>query len=159
MKKLKPDTGAAVFLLVMSLVLFFVCLALASGSARADAVYLGGWSLHKSNHMDSGERYNETHYLVGYERNDILVAGFKNSYGDPTLLVSKGYELHNSEHIKFTIGPALVYGYRRCFSGDENANPRLCAAVVPKVEFNAGRIKPVIIYMGRAVAITFKVEI
>ena len=126
--------------------------ALLSGTCHADSVYLGGWS----KHLVSGD-FNETHNLLAYERNSYVAGGFKNSFNDNVYFAGKNFT-YDLSVFEFGVIAGAMYGYDEQDAPLLNHNkfqPMLVPHVTIKTDYF---IKPTVLMLGEAVAITFRIE-
>jgi hypothetical protein len=91
-----------------------LCLLLSSTTAYAedsteDYLLLGQWSRHHK----QGNLYNQTHGLVGFERNNYSVGYYTNSYNDPSWFVgySQKYTPNSMPFAQFKLNYVAVTGY------------------------------------------------
>lgn len=152
--------GAGSGLLVGSVLLFIIVgvIMLLSSKAEAavcDEVYLGAWSYH----IHDERELNETHYLLGCEKNGYFAAVMKNSHGNPTAMGGKMFDLFETGDFKSVVYLGLHYGYYGCTRNDLGTGPTLCPMVIPEISYTKYHVKPTLVLLGNAVAFTFKVSI
>lgn len=130
---------------------------LMSSPSMADSVYLGAWS-HHFNKPDSGHvDFNERHNLTAYERNSYIFGRFKNSFSDETIFAA--YNL-KTDVLAFEVGviTGVMHGYKEHNSPKFNFNkfkPMLVPHAALKADFF---IKPTVLILDKAVAITFRLD-
>lgn len=148
MNKKRPNHLFAIAALIAAFVMIY-----AAGTKACDELYLGAWSYHISEERD----LNETHYLLACEKRTYIVGGMKNSHGDPTALVGKRFDLFGHGHIKSIVYVGATFGYYGCGNGDTGSSRTICPAVIPEISYTKYRVKPSILLLGNAVAISAKV--
>lgn len=74
-----------------------------------DYLLLGQWS----RHHEQGNLYNQTHGLIGFERNGYSVGYYNNSYNDPSWFVgySQKYTPPSLPFIKLKLSYVAMTGY------------------------------------------------
>ena len=100
-----------VFALILSIlfVLFMSAYAEDARSETEDYLLLGQWSRH---HGDASQ-YNQTHGLIGFERNNYSVGYYNNSYNDPSWFVgySKKHTPESLPSVQLKLSYVAVTGY------------------------------------------------
>lgn len=120
--------------------------------AKAEAmVYAGAWS----EHLIQGEDLNEHHDLVGIERDGWFAGRFINSHFRETLAVAYHWTRQRGD-VEYGAFLGAMYGYTRCI-GEDGTGKDVCPLVVPTAAYTKHRIQPVIMLMGDALAIGFRV--
>lgn len=140
---------------------------LLSITAHADSLYTGAWSYHFGDtYMETDEYFsdvsNSTHYLLAYERNNYIVGGFKNSFGDPTDLVGRKFNVFDAGGFEGSLYAGATYGYFACQKDlvePDKQKARVCPALVPEVAYKRFAVQPAVIILGNAIALTIKWEI
>ena len=123
----------------------------------ADSVYLGAWSHHFTKPDKGHVAFNETHNLTAYERNNYIVGRFKNSFHDETVFAA--YNLKTDTWL-LEVGAiaGIMHGYKEHNSPKFNFNkfkPMLVPHVSLKTDFP---VKPVVLLLDKAVALTIKID-
>jgi hypothetical protein len=138
---------------------------LEAASANADSIYTGAWSHHMGDKTERTETFvvsidNETHYLLAYERAGYVIGGFKNSFGEPTAIAGKRFQLFESGDIEAGVYIGASYGYYSCTREiDEKQTPNLCPAVVPEISYTKYRLQPTFMLLGDAFTFSLKWDI
>lgn len=167
MKRIKKDSSALkiFWCVLLGCSLFVLCFSLLEKAKADEYLYTGAWSYHandKERHLK-----NETHRLIAYEKDGVMVGTFKNSYYDQTYLIAKTIDHrfikpYNTKYINLEFKAALTYGYYQCFGGKtRNDNTKnFCPAIVTsvssdKVAVQIGKysIQPAYMMMGSNVHI------
>ena len=107
---------ALLFLVLMSYSLLGLC--------AEEYILLGQWSRHDR----PKEYYNQTHHLIGYERNNYTGGYYINSDGDPSWY--GGYVQKFNYGLKLTY--VAIYGYE---------NMTIIPLVIPGVTIGRGKIQ------------------
>lgn len=117
--------------------------------AHAD-IYLGGWS----HHLNGGD-YNETHNLIAVECDQFIGGYFLNSYSQDTFFF--GYKANVVDNSYFNAG--LMFGGMHGY-GDRFPNVFGVAPMVsPYVSIGNWYVKPTVMMLGSAVALTFRIDL
>ncbi len=125
-----------------------------SFSAKADNLYTGAWSYHINS---TPFITNETHHLLAYEHDRLIVGAFKNSYGDLTAVVGSRFELFEAGDFRGGIYLGITYGYRTCDNmAKGNPDRVFCPAVVPEISYTRYKLQPTVMLLGNAIALSFK---
>jgi hypothetical protein len=145
---------------VKTLILLVVLL---SNVAFSDSLYTGAWSYHFT---DQETVRNETHNLLAYEHKGWIVGTFNNSYKDQTFVFGKKIFSGDLGVLHTNLYVGIDYGYKECKSGrpQDPHNPAVvCPAIIPEftikdASFTKYQIKPAIIVIGNALALSVKSE-
>lgn len=85
-------------------------------------IALGGWSHH---YAWADNITNETHNIVGIERDGWSAGYFENSYGRDTFFVAHNWRYPVTKHVSITLSAGLNKGYRECY-GDSGSGGKVC---------------------------------
>lgn len=88
--------------LILALVLF-------TTTASATELLLGGWSKH---FIDSPDKFNEDHNMLGARHNGWSIGTFENSYFNRSVFVSKDFELYEYKDLSLKLVAGIVTGYK-----------------------------------------------
>ena len=121
----------------------------------SDNLYMGAWSKHFSNN----EETNETHNLLGYEKNNYFALYFKNSFKVDSGFVGKRFNKQITENINVYAMTGLVYGYSDCLRGGDEGSKKVCPFIAPGIKYTKYKIEPNLILFGNAVALSFSIDI
>lgn len=133
-----------------------IILLLGAVNAKADSLYIGGWSAHTA----SAHATNGQHQFFVYERNNILAGTFINSYGDRTELVGYKYTIDkfSTDDLTVSIIPAFTYGYHDCFNPTIDTKDKLCPAAPIEIQYTQYKVQPTLLIIPRAAILAFNVK-
>ena len=132
--------------------------------AERVSLYVGGWSHHLTE-RDNGEDFNESHNMFALEVDNYVIGTFKNSFGDQTYAVGYNYSWEYQD-FEYGVLAGVSYGYKEKYMDDSktflNYNGWM-PLVVPYVNYNLYEdndvsIKPQLMLLGSAVAVTIRVD-
>lgn len=102
-------------------------------------VSFGGWSHHWTRHDDYGNKWNESHGMVGVDCNGFNAATFVNSFHIRTYAVGYETSRHNfpdfvpyHEKLEYSIYAALWSGYKYA-----DIPTHILPVIAPKISFHA----------------------
>lgn len=132
---------------------FIIICAVWASNTRADTnVFVGAWS----EHLFSGDDYNEEHRLLALEHDKVFAGYFRNSYDEDTFTAAyKLSERYGGLEAGVYVG--AMYGYRHCLEGWANQSRRVCPMAAPFITWDAGPVNPQIFLLGEALAISIRV--
>jgi hypothetical protein len=169
----------------MKKLMFIAMLLLSTFASASDYLYLGAWSHHlNQDHPKSGTEeiappanhpcwklnqcvigskyveyeYNESHDLIGYQRNGLLVAHYKNSFNQSTVLVANSFESQYKD-LKFILALGATHGYTDCGHYDDGKRAKLCAHYQAGIAYTKYKVEPVISLSATVFSLTFRVKI
>jgi len=166
MRELSYKLEAIKTLTLLVLLLIFTNKAFAFGEEKEEinnSIYFGGFSKHLFT-----DGLNETHHFLGYERNDILIGAFKNSYNDWTAVAAYDFDYNFGDYfdndfakqIDFGVMLGASYGYECEMIEPMPCYNKISPVVLPYVSYTYQDfpIKPVLSLLGEAVFVTFRVD-
>lgn len=128
-----------------------------------NSIYFFGFSKHIFT-----EDLNETHYLLAYERNDILVGAFINSYDDWTGVFAYDFDYNMSDYLEFDFAQQIDFGIMIGASygyNCEDLEPLPCynkisPVAMPYISYTYKEypIKPVFALLGEALFFTMRMD-
>lgn len=138
--------------------LILIALALLSFNANANAnadgieLFAGAWSKHIHT-----QGLNEEHDLLALRYNGYVGGNFTNSYDRETWFAGKTF---NDSYgvLEYGIITGAMYGYTSCL-GNEGKNSVVCPVVVPYITLQDQNLAPVVMLMGEAVTLSFKIKL
>lgn len=127
-----------------------ICLLFLSTYSHAeDYLLLGQWSRH---HKDAN-LYNQTHGLIGFERNNYSVGYYNNSYDDPSWFIgySQKYTPESLSFIQLKLNYVAVTGYE---------DMMVVPIIFPSVTIGKGLVQADLSYIPRvATTLGFRVSL
>lgn len=132
------EWGTLVFWL---LVVVVACVATGNADAaercQYESILFGGWSKHMvTSDREDGDRWNESHNVIGYQCNAWSVVHFTNSYDNEAWGVGYEWTLHARENWRASLYGAVWSGYAEYMPFGE-----YMPVVSPKVTYSIGRFE------------------
>lgn len=140
-----------------------------------DYVYLGAWSYHFNDNPNThreasctiegcrfylaADKYNESHRLIGYQKNSYLLAHYDNSFYQSTWLASRQFESAFSKNFSALAAIGITYGYTDCDYEDKGTNPTACPYYQVGIAYTKFKLQPIIATSGSVLTISFRLEI
>jgi hypothetical protein len=115
--------------------IIILLLMFSSALVNADQIYLGG----KSKHFDFAKATNSNHHFIAYERNNLIVGGFLNSYGNDTIFTAIKFPHYewSTESFSYSSIVGISKGYRSCHLWQKEApKARVCPIVAFQAQYN-----------------------
>jgi hypothetical protein len=129
-------------------------------AAKADSLYLGGYTQHFIDFPGSAHTNNRewvaNNNLIAYESGGIGVGYFLNSFGEDSYFIEKKMSLFKNGWLDVSGNGGAVWGYRGCAANDDDPKTRLCPNVNIEVAFGQYQLQPVIILQMKSVTFTTK---
>lgn len=139
---------------------------LLSPFVSADHLYLGAWSYHFNDHPNKGwdeslpQEYNQTHNLIGYQKNGYMIGHYENSFNQSTVVVTRNFE-SNHKDFAFIFAVGATRGYNDC--GNEKQNPgtdkKICGYYQAGIAYTKYRVQPVFGLSGSIAVLSFRIKI
>lgn len=142
-------TSEIAMLVIAAAILFSACQAKA-----CDEVYVGAASYHVNDDRD----LKSVHALLSCEKSGYIVGAMENSHGNPTALAGKQFKLFESGYIESVVYVGLTYGYYGCDNSEDTKSRTVCPMVVPEISYTKYRVKPAVVLLGNAAALTTKIS-
>lgn len=136
----------------MKKLLLLLILSLPPAVMAETRAYLGGWS----HHLISTD-VNETHGIIGIEKEGYAAGQFINSYNRLSYFGGKVFKGYYGK-LEYGIITGTVYGYTSCFGNNSERESVFCPLVVPYITHATDLVKPIIFLMGDAVTLSFAIE-
>ena len=131
-------------------------LAVYASNAKAETyVYAGAWS----QHFGTDQTYNERHDLLAVEHKGIMAGYFKNSYSHDTVFA--GYRFTRQwGDFEGGLLVGAMRGYNDCIKGNvPGESTKVCPMAAPSITYTAHKVQPSVLFLGNAVAISFRIDI
>ena len=134
--------------------LLLITLALLSFNTHADGIemFAGAWSKHLIS-----DGLNKEHNLRAIRYNGYIAGRFTNSYNLETWFSGKSFS-DNYGQIEYGVIVGAMKGYTSCI-GNEGSHGVVCPMIVPYVTSREYIVSPVVMLMGEAVILSFKIEL
>lgn len=131
-----------------------IALILSLGIAHAETyLYAGAWS----KHLEHSEiDYNESHNLLAVEHRQIVVGGFRNSWGRDSWFAAYRWTWTPLEHVEASVLAGGVYGYSHCWKGEDGGGRKICPMLSPGITYTRWRVQPSVLLLGNAVGVTVR---
>lgn len=169
----------------MKLFTLLIGLILAATSQATEYVYLGAWSHHTNEHPKSGyqyhspeadhpcwrtgtcitgdeyveHHYNETHQLIGYQKNGYLLAHYTNSFDQLTWLAARQFESAPHHHFSLMASIGITYGYTDCDYEDSGTNATACPDYQIGIAYTQYKLQPILATNGSVITLSFRLKI
>lgn len=124
--------------------------------ARADSIYLGGWSVH----AESAHATNATHHFFVLEHNNFIAGTFVNSYGDRTEVIGRRYpiDLLPDSYFKFAIAPTITHGYYTCYGERAGTHQKNCLMPVVEAQYTKYDVAPTLLLIDKGAVLMVNVK-
>lgn len=169
----------------MKLFTLLIGLILAAASQATEYVYLGAWSHHLQDRDDKvtveyipppqgsvclnlaacsitiveKQYYNETHQLIGYQKNGYLLAHYTNSFDQSTWLAARQFESAPRHHFSLMASFGITYGYTDCDYEDSGNNATACPDYQLGIAYTEFKLQPILATNGSVITLSFRLKI
>jgi hypothetical protein len=103
--------------------------------------------------------FNQTHHIIGYQRNNYLLAHFKNSFGQDTWVLDKNFTIAKPGNFEVLAALGISYGYTDCSFKNSGAKAEFCPHYSIGVAYNKFRIEPVVSTGGDYISLAFRIKL
>lgn len=117
--------------------------------------YVGAWSKHI---VQDSNYLNERHDLLAVGVGNVFVGRFLNSFSRETFAVAYKWSHDITEDIEAGAFLGAMRGYTTCY-GEDGSGKNICPLAAPFVSYNKYFVKPTLLLLGDAIAITAKIEV
>lgn len=127
-----------------------------------DYIYLGAWSKHidQDTQYWDGNKYNESHQLIGYQHNSYMLGHYKNSFNESTFVATKNFEKKVND-FSFFIAVGATHGYTDCENKKQHygKDPKVCGYYQAGIAYTKHRLQPVFGLSGSIAVLSFRIKI
>lgn len=122
----------------MKIILLLIIMMLSfSTTAQSVELLLGGWSKH---HVNTKEKFNENHKIIGIKYNNWSFGKFTNSYNNQSVFLDKTFEIYKYNNLSFNIVAGIVTGYTKEQTGKTYIGNGKTIYLMPTISYQLGNI-------------------